>query len=141
MDNEADSCMFSALALLVRIPKYLMPCTPKTIHSKFLPFLREIGKNYAQTEGKEAGTWRFLAENYKDTDLAISLQNKEFLEDPKDDMVSTISQYQYLINRANTLYASQYEGIKKARALSSVINSADPVEVAKALSTYEQSRK
>lgn len=140
MNNEADICMFSALALLVRAPDELISKTPKRIHKKFQPFLKELGERYklAKQNNKK---WRFISEDYTDSDFAIALQNKKFLENPKDDIESTASQYEYLFSRANDLYKKEYERMRKAKALSSIVDSTDPQEIAKALRTYKSSQE
>lgn len=136
--NEADICMFSAMALLVRAPYELMPKTPDKIHNKFKPFMKELKSNY-EIAKREDKKWRFIAEDYEDSDLALSLQNKRFLEDPKEDMEAMTSQYEYLFNRANEIYNNQYEEMKRARALSSIIDSTDAKEIADALRLYSNS--
>lgn len=138
-DSEADICMFSALALLVRMPKELIEETPSQIHKKFKPFIEEIKDNYNRLVNNELG-WRFISEDYTDSDFAISLQNKTFLEDPKEDLKSTISQYKFLFNRANTIYKQDFEKMKRARAMSSVIDSTNPKDIATALKIYKGSQ-
>lgn len=138
LSNEGDLCMFSALSLLVRMPDELIPLTPNKINRKFKPFLRELGTIYKQT--KESNSqWRFIAEDYSDSDFALALQKKKFLEDPKEELESSVSQYTYLIEQANTAYLREQRELEQARALSSIANSSDPVEIAKALKLYKES--
>lgn len=137
--NEADNCMFTALALLVRMPDELIEKTPSLIHNKFKPFLKELEQKYKDYESKEK-RWRFIAEDYEDIDFARALQNKTFLLDPKDDMKSSISQYEYLFNRANEIYKKDYEEMRKAKALSSIVDSTDPQKIASALNVYNKSQ-
>lgn len=139
MNNEADLCMFSAIALLVRMPDELIPLTPRRMNRKFKPFLREIGQIYkkARDEGTQ---WRFIAEDFTDSDFATSLQEKEFMEDPKDEVESTISQYEFLFKRANLLYQQEHDDMKRSQAFSSIANSSDPEEIAKALNMYKESQ-
>ena len=136
MNNEADVCMYSALALLVRMPEVLVELTPKQIHKKFHTFMRELGKIYSKTK-RENRDWRFIPEDYSDPDFAKALQEKTFLYNPKDDVKSTSSQYVYLFNRANDLYAAESEKLKLARAFSSIVDSTDAKEIAKMLKMYE----
>lgn len=138
MNNEADVCMYSALALLVRMPDELIPETPKKIHKKFHAFMSELGKKYTRAK-RENKPWRFIVEDYTDSDFAKALQNKVFLEDPKTDIKSTISQYKYLFNRANILYEEDYQRIKLAKAMSSIIDSTNPKDIAEILKMYEKS--
>lgn len=136
MNNEADVCMYSALALLVRMPETLIEITPKKIHKKFHGFMRELGKVYSKNK-KENKKWRFIPEDYSDSDFAKALQNKTFLDNPKNDVESTSSQYVYLFNRANDLYAAESEKFKLANALSSIVNTTDANKIANILKTYE----
>lgn len=138
MKNEADLCMFSALAMLVRVPETLVPITPKEIHKKFRPFMKELGVRYVRSK-KQGTPWRFIAEEYTDSDFAKALQNKEFLEDPREDLKAAASQYKYLFDRANLIYRQDYERIKKAKAMSSLIDSNSPEEIAQALKVYKES--
>lgn len=138
MNNEADICMYSALALLVRMPENLVEVTPKKIHKKFHQFMSELGKVYIKNK-KENGKWRFIPEDYSDPDFAKFLQQKTFLEDPKNDTKSTVSQYKYLFNRANVLYEEQAERIKLARALSSIVDTTDAKKIADTLEMYDKS--
>lgn len=135
MDNEADVCMYSALSLLVRAPEQLVSLTPKKINKKFHVFMGELGKVYMRTI-REQRKWRFIPEDYSDPDFAKALQAKVFLEDPKEDLKATASQYVYLFNRANELYQEEAEQMKMARALSSIVNSTDPKEIAAVLEMY-----
>ena len=137
MENEADLCMYSALALLVRIPDELIPVTPKDIHKKFRDFMGELGRAYSvyKREGKR---WRFIPEDYSDSDFAKAIQSKVFIEDPKEDIDSAISQYKYLFERANILYKEEYEKMKMARSMSSIVNTTDPKEIAEVLKLYQK---
>lgn len=137
VNNEADLCMFSALALLVRMPDELIPITPKLKHKKFHEFLDELGKVYVKNK-KANNKWRFIAEDYSDSDFAIALQNKLFLEDPKEDVKSAMSQYKYLFDRANLLYDEEIKEMKAAKALSSIIDITDPNKIAKVLNMYNK---
>lgn len=138
MNNEADICMYSALALLVRMPENLVEVTPKKIHKKFHQFMSELGKVYIKNK-KENSKWRFIPEDYSDPDFAKLLQQKAFLEDPKNDIKSTVSQYKYLFNRANVLYEEQAERTKLARALSSIVDTTDAKKIADTLRVYDKS--
>lgn len=135
MENEADVCMYSALAMLVRVPETLVELTPKKIHKKFHLFMSELGKVYVKSV-KENKKWRFIPEDYSDPDFAKALQKKEFLENPKEDLKATASQYVYLFNRANELYQEESDKMRMARAMSSIVNSTDPKEIAEALRMY-----
>lgn len=137
--SQADKCMFTALALLVRLPVELIEKTPPQIHVKFRPFMKELGQRYSSYKNK-GERWRFIAEDYEDSDFAKALQNKEFLVDPKEDIDSSISQYEYLFRRANEIYKRDHEEMKRAKALSSIIDSTDPEEIAKALRLYKKSQ-
>lgn len=139
MDNEADVCMYSALSLLVRMPETLVELTPKRIHKKFHGFMRELGQTYVKTT-KENRKWRFIPEDYSDPDFARALQEKSFLENPKDDLKSSASQYVFLFERANNLYAEESEKMKMARALSSIVDSTDAKEIAKVLEMYADTK-
>lgn len=139
VNNEADMLMFSALSLLVRAPHELIPQTPKAIHNKFKPFLHELGAKYVESVNTKS-PWRFIPEDYTDKDFAIALQNKEFLSDPKDDIEAMISQYLFLFNKANEIYQADYEKMIKAKALSSVVDTTDPKEIAEALRLYQKAR-
>lgn len=136
--SEGDSCMFSAIALLVRMPDELIPKTPSQIHSKFKPFFRELGQryNYYKSNGQP---WRFIAEDYEDSDFAKLLQNKRFLFEPKEDVKSTIAQYEYLFERANQIYLKEHEDIRRAKALSSILDTTDPKRIAETLKLYKES--
>ena len=136
LNNEADLCMFSALALLVRLPDELIPKTPKQIHKKFREFMRELGAAYSRSFKNDL-SWRFIAEDYTDSDFAKSLQNKTFLEDPKEDLKSSISQYVYLFDRANQIYTEQANRMKLSRAISSIVENSDPKKFAETLRLYE----
>lgn len=137
MKNEADVCMFSAIALLVRLPDKLIDLTPDLIHKKFRSFIKELKERYTEiTQGNEP--WRFIPEDYTDSDFAILLQNKEFLENPKEDIKSAISQYEYLFDRANILYKQDYDNFNRVKALSSVIDSTNAKEIAEALKLYTE---
>lgn len=138
--SEADTCMFTALALLVRMPEELVEKTPKQIHKKFKPFMKELGQKYVYYKNK-GEKWRFIAEDYEDSDFAKALQNKKFLEDPKEDIKSSIMQYEYLFERANQIYQKEYEEMTKAKALSSIVDSTDPEKIASALKLYKESIK
>lgn len=138
LNNEADSCMFTSLALLARIPDELISLTPKTIHNKFKPFMKELGDKYIEAK-KNNRPWRFIAEDYSDEDFAKALQNKMFLEEPLENIKNTKSQYEFLFNRANMIYKQEYEQLKKSRALSSIIDSTDPKQIAEALKLYKRS--
>ena len=138
LNNEADSCMFTSLALLARIPDELISLTPKTIHNKFKPFMKELGDKYIEAK-KNNRPWRFIAEDYSDEDFAKALQNKMFLEEPLENIKNTKSQYKFLFNRANMIYKQEYEQLKKSRALSSIIDSTDPKQIAEALKLYKRS--
>ena len=138
LNNEADSCMFTSLALLARIPDELISLTPKTIHNKFKPFMKELGDKYIEAK-KNNRPWRFIAEDYSDEDFAKALQNKIFLEEPLENIKNTKSQYEFLFNRANMIYKQEYEQLKKSRALSSIIDSTDPKQIAEALKLYKRS--
>lgn len=140
MESEADVCMYSALAMLVRVPDTLVPITPKKIHKKFHIFMSELGKVYVKSK-KENKKWRFIPEDYSDPDFAKALQKKEFLEDPKEDLKATASQYLYLFNRANDFYQEESDKMRMARAMSSIVNSTDPKEIAEALKLYTESNK
>ena len=61
------------------------------------------------------------------------MQNKTFLEDPKEDIESSVSQYEYLFNRANEIYKKEHEEMIKAKALSSIVDTTDPEKIAEAL--------
>lgn len=137
--SQGDSCMFTALSLLVRLPDELIDKTPKQIHKKFRPFMKELGQRYSNYKRKD-GRWRFIAEDYEDSDFAKALQNKPFLVDPKDDIESSMSQYEYLFNRANEVYKRDHEEMKRAKALSSIVDSTDPQEIASALRLYKKSQ-
>lgn len=139
-NSEADMCMFTALSLLVRIPEEAIPVTPAQVHNKFRPFMREIGTKYSEYKNKELA-WRFIAEDYEDSDFAKALQKKAFLVDPKEDIPSAVSQYEYLFKRGNEIYNKEYQEMKKAKALSSIIDSTDPKEIAKALLIYKESQQ
>lgn len=137
MTNEADVCMYSALSMLVRIPETLVELTPKKINKKFHMFMKELGTVYVKSV-KEQKKWRFIEEDYSDLDFAKALQKKSFLEDPKEDLEASASQYTYLFNRANDLYEEDSRKIKLARAMSSVVNSTNPKEIADAFRTYSE---
>jgi hypothetical protein len=130
--------MFTSLALLARIPDELISLTPKTIHNKFKPFMKELGDKYIEAK-KNNRPWRFIAEDYSDEDFAKALQNKMFLEEPLENIKNTKSQYEFLFNRANMIYKQEYEQLKKSRALSSIIDSTDPKQIAEALKLYKRS--
>lgn len=137
--SEADMCMFTALSLLVRLPSVLMEKTPSKMHKKFRPFIGELEERYSKYN-KEEERWRFIIEDYDDSDFAKSLQDKEFLADPRDDINSSSSQYEYLFNRANEIYKNDYEEMKKAKALSSIVDSTNPEEIAAAIRLYKKSQ-
>ena len=139
-DSEADKCMFTALSLLIRMPDKLIEETPKTIHSKFRPFLKEMGAKYSSYQ-KKGEKWRFIAEDYTDSDFARALQNRKFLIDPKDDVDSSVSQYKFLFERANEIYKREYESMKRAKALSSIVDKTDPKEIAEALKLYSEMKE
>lgn len=136
LNNEADLCMFSALAMLVRLPSELIPETPDEINNKFKPFLKELGERYMKIKNSKS-KWRFIAEDYTDTDFAKALQNKVFLNDPKDDIDIAKSQYKFLFQMANDIYKRDYEQMKKSKALSSIVDSTNPKEIADALRLYK----
>lgn len=140
MNNSADVCMYSALALLVRMPEELIKVTPKKIHKKFHKFIAELNEVYSKT-CEENMPWRFIVEDYTDSDFAKILQDKFFLEDPREDVQSTINQYIYLFNKANLLYESQSERQKFSKALSSIVDITDPIIIADALKTYKERTK
>lgn len=135
--NEGDSCMFTALALLVRIPEKTIDVTPEEVHFKFKSFIEEVKKNYKQKVGK-GKEWRFIEEEYEDVDFAKALKNKIFVFDPKEDENEAASQYVYLFNTANLIYKKEYNSMRRAKALSSVINVTDPKEIAEALKLYNE---
>lgn len=139
LENEADSCMFTALSLLIRLPDELIPKTPEKVHKKFKPFLQEVKDKHSSYKSRNE-RWRFIAEDYEDSDFAKALQNKTFLEDPKEDIESSISQYEYLFNRANEIYKKEHEEMIKAKALSSIVNTTDPEKIAEALKIYKKSQ-
>lgn len=138
LENEADSCMFTALSLLVRLPDELIPKTPKKVHKKFKSFLQEVKDKHSSYKSRNE-KWRFIAEDYEDSDFAKALQNKTFLEDPKEDIESSISQYEYLFNKANEIYKREHEEMIKAKALSSIVDTTDPEKIAEALKIYKES--
>lgn len=139
-NNEADNFMVTALALLVRMPEELIPLTPKDVHKKFRPFMSEIGKafKYYKDNGKE---WRFIPEQYEDEDFAKLLQEYNFLANPKDNPEDSIHQYKYLFNKANELYYENYIQMRKAKAMSSIVDETDPKKIAEALKLYNESIK
>lgn len=138
-NNEADVCMFSAIALLVRLPEELVPETPKRIHKKFRPFLKEFSQEYKKAK-KNGGKMRFIAESYTDIDFAKALQNKKFLENPKNDIESSKVQYKFLFERANTIYREERKKAERAKALSSISGVTDPQKIAEVLRTYKESQ-
>lgn len=139
-NNDADVCMFSALSLLVRMPDELIPYTPKRIHKKFRPFLKEMSAIYKKGKDENAD-WRFISEDYSDSDFATALQEKVFESDPKRDVESTISQYKFLFETANELYQKEHNDIQRAKAFSSIANSSDPKEIARVLRIYKESQQ
>lgn len=134
-ESEADHCMFTALALLVRLPDELLVETPDLVHNKFKSFLREVKEKHEEYKSKNM-KWRFIVEDYEDSIFAKALQSKVFLSDPSEDLKSTTSQYVYLFNRANEVYKKEYEEMKKAKALSSIADTTDPKKIAEALKLY-----
>lgn len=138
MSHEADRCMVTALALLIRMPDKLVDKIPELIHSKFRPFIQELTKKY-EVFHSEDKKWRFIAEDYEDVEFAKGLQRKHFLLDPLEDVDSSCSQFVYLFNRANEIYKKDYEEMTKAKALSSIADTTDPKEIAKALNIYKES--
>ena len=136
-NSDADKSMFVALALLVREPKELLEVTPNKIHKKFQPFINELKEKFAYYKS-EGVNWRFIAEDYTDVDFAKALQRKEFLEDPREDIESTKSHYIYLFEQANNIYEKEYISMKRARALSSLVDTTDPYKIAEALKLYQE---
>lgn len=134
-NSSADRAMFVALASLVRLPGPLLEITPETIHKKFIPFLSELQERYKHYEEKGSG-WRFIEEEYEDKDFALALKNKILLEDPKEDVRSAKAQYLFLVTKANQVYKREHENMKRARALSSIADTTDPVKIANALNLY-----
>lgn len=138
MSHEADRCMITALSLLIRMPDKLVEKMPDLIHSKFRPFIQELTKKY-EAFNSENKKWRFIAEDYEDVEFAKGLQRKHFLLDPLEDVESSCSQFVYLFDRANQIYKKDYEEMNKAKALSSIADTTDPKEIAKALNIYKES--
>ena len=101
--------------------------------------MRELGVAYSRSN-KKGKSWRFIAEDYTDSDFAKSLQNKPFLEDPKEDLKSSISQYVYLFDRANQIYTEQANRLKLSRAISSIVDNSDPKKFAETLRLYEYNK-
>lgn len=137
MKNEADLCMFSSLAMLIRLPHELIPITPKQIHNKFKPFMKELGAKYMEAK-RNKRQWRFIVEDYTDIDFAKTLQNKVFIDDLRNDIEATKAQYEFLFKRANFIYEQEYEQMRKAKALSSIVDSTNPEEIASALRLYKK---
>lgn len=137
-NSEGDKCMFSALALLVRMPDELLNLVPDLIHNKFKPFMEELKGRHLYYQEKNT-PWRFVIEDYVDSNFAKALQQKQFLLDPKDDLESSASQFVYLFEIANKSYKVDYEKMKKAKALSSIVDTTDPKKISEALRLYEES--
>lgn len=133
--SSADRSMFVALALLVRLPGELLDKNIDNFNSKFIPFIEELREKYNYYLEKGAG-WRFIEEDYSDKDFALALKNKVLLEDPREDPKSTESHYLFLVNKANEVYKREKEEMNRAKALSSIANTTDPVKIARALELY-----
>lgn len=136
-ESESDICMYSALSMLVRMPSELLPLTPKKINKKFKMFIDELKINYERYV-EENKPWRFIAEDYTDVDFAKMLQVKMFLEPPEDNVKSTQRQYVFLFESANRIYQDEYEKIRMAKALSSILDKTNPSEIAQALRLYNK---
>lgn len=116
--DDSDKCIVSALSLLIRHPFELVHYTEtKKIPPKFIPFLRELSTNMRKY--KTNGThFRFIPEEYSDTEFAKSLQNFNTLtviEKPSED--DMIAHYRYLINVGHNFYKNQQKNTRKAAIL------------------------
>lgn len=138
-ESESDLCMYSALSMLVRMPNELLSLTPKKMNKKFNLFLEELKINYENYASK-GKPWRFIAEDYTDVDFAKMLQVKTFLEPPEDNIKSAQRQYVFLFESANRLYQDEYEKMRMAKALSSILDKTNPSEIAQALRLYDKHR-
>lgn len=138
--SEADMCMYTALALLVRMPDKLLQLTPEKYHKKYKIFLEEIKRNFNETKLKNT-KWRFIPEEYEDSSFARILQEKEFISDPRDDESESVEQYLFLFKKANEIYKYEYDEFRKSQALSSISKLTDPKEIAETLRYYQEISK
>lgn len=138
-NSEADICMYSALAMLVRMPGELLSLTPERNNKKFRLFLSELKDNYRKYREADKN-WRFIAEDYTDIDFAKLLQSKVFLEAPETNIKASKRQYSFLFKSANNLYQEEYERMRMSKALSSILNKTNAVEIAKAMKLYSSNK-
>lgn len=138
-NSEADICMYSVLAMLVRMPGELLEVTPERKNKKFNNFFMELKENYDKYL-KDNKKWRFIAEDYTDIDFAKVLQGKVFLEPPEENIEASKRQYEFLFKSANNLYQEEYERMRMSKALSSILDKTNATEIARAMKLYNSSR-
>lgn len=138
--DDSDNCYITALSLLASSPEVLAPKSKgKFFPDKFKPFMKELMGNYSR-HAKNGTNFRFIPEEYDDTDFAKHLQNTVINQIAHDSTDDLINHYELVLNTGEMYYKKQEEEQNRANILNAMKESKNNKELYQLLKTLENNK-
>lgn len=138
--DDSDVCFVSAFSMLVRFPEQLSPLSKGVdFPPKFIPFLQELVGNIKRY--KESNReFRFIPEEYTDSDFAKYLQNvsgtKQFLDDTEEMQ----NHYKHIIKTGEKFYKNSVREAEKSNILAAMSEAKSNDELFQMLKLLEEQK-